>query len=178
MKGNISELAAPGIIFLAFILLPGGLSARERRGADIVITLKSGHPVEGELIAVRPDSLLLRDAAGAAGSVALDDIESLRIPKRSPILKGGLYGFLAGVPLGAMLGHAAAAGEHDLQQVFPIFGGLILGAAGGLIGLAVGASSHRSQEIHLSGESEVYMSAVLAKLNRQARMPDAVFKPR
>ena len=63
--------------FIAVVLtagllgLPAGLSAKQRQGATLVVTKLDGAQVSGELIAVRPDSLLLlsdsRDAVHPPG---------------------------------------------------------------------------------------------------------------
>ncbi len=177
MRTRLLELALVGGIFYSFIM-PGTVSARERRGADIVVTLNSGRQVNGELIAVKPNALLLLGPAGGDEALGLGEIESVRIPRGSRALNGALYGFLGGAVLGAMLGRGLGGGEEDLEQAFPVFGILIVGSAGGLIGGVLGASSRRTQEIYLPGRSETFISGVLAKLNRLARKPDAFFAPR
>ena len=51
-------------LFLIFslMMLSANLYAKERRGAKLIITKKDGQRIEGELIAVKPNSLLLLDA--------------------------------------------------------------------------------------------------------------------
>ncbi len=177
MRTKLLKLAFVGGVLYSLIM-PGTVSAGERRGADIVVTLNSGHQVNGELIAVKPNALLLLGPAGGDEAIGLKEIESVKIPRGSRALNGALYGFLGGAVLGAMVGRGLGGGEEDLEQAFPIFGVLIVGAAGGLIGGVVGASSRRTQEIYLAGKSETFISGALAKLNRLARKPDAFFAPR
>ena len=57
-------------LFLIFslLVLSGSLYAKERQGAKLVITKKNGHQIEGELITVKPNSLLLLDTKGKDGS--------------------------------------------------------------------------------------------------------------
>ena len=53
-------------LFLVFFLLTlsGNLYAKERRGAKLQITKKNGIQIAGELITVKPNSLLLLDTEG------------------------------------------------------------------------------------------------------------------
>ena len=95
MGKNRNRLAGT---FLALLLLalPGAPSAAERRGVELTITLKDGHYLGGELIAVKPDSLLLLNLAGKDESVDLAGIRSIRITKKSKALRGGIGGLFAG----------------------------------------------------------------------------------
>jgi hypothetical protein len=58
--------------------LPTGLAAKVKHGASLVVTRVDGSLAAGELIAVRPDSLLLL-SAGKDRTVDLADIETVRI---------------------------------------------------------------------------------------------------
>jgi len=87
MKKRFYNLAATVLAFL-ILVLPGALSARERRGANLVITLKDGQQIKGELIAVKPDSLLL--LAEKDESIDLLGIKSIRIVRKSKAMLGGL----------------------------------------------------------------------------------------
>jgi hypothetical protein len=161
------KLVATVVIFL-ILLLPGALSARERRGADLVIALKDGHKVTGELIAVKRDSLLLLGLDGKDESVVVADIAIIRIVRRSLAWRGLLYGFVPGALGGAIL---ASQGHNDAGVLKPVLGGLVIGAASGLVGFAAGAGAGLDSEISLAGLPESAVNKVLAKLSRQAREP-------
>ena len=53
-------------LFLIFslMMLSVNLYAKERRGAKLIITKKDGQLIEGELITVKPSSLLLLNTEG------------------------------------------------------------------------------------------------------------------
>ena len=68
-------------LFLVFSLfaLSGSLYAKERRGAELIVTKKNGQLIGGELITVKPNSLLLLDAVGKDVSVDIADIRLLEL---------------------------------------------------------------------------------------------------
>src|SRR5512137_487676 len=96
MTKTFDKSVAMGLAAL-MLVLPGALLARERHGADLVVILKDGRYFEGELVAVKPDSLLLLSSAGKDESVDLAGIRSVRVVKRSRALRGAGYGALAGL---------------------------------------------------------------------------------
>jgi hypothetical protein len=156
---------------LAFLVLVlhGSLFARERRGANLAVTLKDGHKVTGELIAVKPDSLLMLGLDGKDESVIVADIATIRIVRKSKAWRGLLYGFVPGALGGAIWG---AQNTDDMGVLGGIMGGLIVGAATGLVGFAAGAGAGLDSEISLAGLPESAVNKVLARLRRQAREPE------
>jgi len=63
MKRSTERILALALI-ASLLILPPGLSAKGKRGATLVITRTDGPLVTGELIAAKPDSLLLLSTAG------------------------------------------------------------------------------------------------------------------
>jgi hypothetical protein len=167
MKKEFYNLVATGLAFL-ILVLPGSLSARERRGANVIVTLKDGHFSAGELIAVKPDSLLL--LAGKDESVDLIGIRSIRIVRKSKAGLGGVYGFLAGA---LIMGIAVAldpieGGAGDAIGLGIFFGGIPVG----FIGLGVGAIAGTDKTIQFEGKSESEVRQALAYLRKKARIRD------
>ncbi len=74
METRAVKLAAI-VLAVSFAVFPPGLAGKEKRGADIVVTRSGGRTVEGELIIVKPDSILLL-SAGTDVSVPLAEIEA------------------------------------------------------------------------------------------------------
>jgi len=134
------------LLFLIFslLVLSVNLYAKERRGATLIIQRKSdqikkirleGTPwetsvitgISGELIAVKPNSLLLLNAEGKDVSVGIADIKIIKIVKKSNVGKGALTGSLIGGGLGVLVGGALSlelkedVGDTLLAMVF--FGG-------------------------------------------------------
>ena len=167
MKKRFYKLAATVLAFL-ILVLPGALSARERRGANLVITLKDGQQVKGELIAVKPDSLLL--LAGKDESVDLVGIRSIRIVKKD---KGGLgakYGLLAGW-VGTLI--YAKTQKGVVNQAGAALGAwLLFVPAGAVIGVVAGVMAGKDKTIQLEGKSESEVRQALAYLRGKARIRD------
>jgi hypothetical protein len=164
MKNNFAKSAA---IILAFLMLtlPGSLAAREKRGATLIVTLKDGHFAEGELIAVKPDSLLL--LAGRDESVPLAEIRSIRVVRKSKALVGGLCGLAAGVALTAL-----CAADTDLGPFSPLSDlavAMTVIPSGIGLGAGAGALAGKDKVIRLEGMSETEVRTALVYLRRKAR---------
>lgn len=164
-----NKLDRPAAIMMAILtlVLPGSLMARERRGATLIITLKDGHFVEGELIAVRSDSLLL--LAGRDESVPLVEIRSVRVVRKSQALVGGLCGLAAGVVTAAL---------SSKDDPLPPFGtaavGIIFIPSGIGLGAGAGALAGKDKVIRLEGMSDPQVRGALVYLRKKARIPKAI----
>ena len=64
-------------------MLSAILDAGEKRRAKLVILKKDGQQKEGELITVKPNSLLLLDTEGKDVSVSIANIKVIRMVKKS-----------------------------------------------------------------------------------------------
>jgi hypothetical protein len=152
-------------IALLLLSLPAVLSARERRGGKLVITLKDRHYVAGELIAVKPDSLLV--LAGKDESVDLVGIRSIRIIRKSKALLGTGCGYLASLVATTIYAKIIAA-DDDMAGL----SALVFLPAGLGIGLLVGAHAGKDKTIQLEGMSESEVGLALAYLRGKARIRD------
>ena len=71
------------LLIFSAVILSGNLHA-EKKGVDLILKKKNGQQVRGELIAVKKDSLLLLDREqGADVTVMIEDINSIKIEKKS-----------------------------------------------------------------------------------------------
>lgn len=87
------------------------LSAKEKKGADLIIQKTNGIQVRGELIAVKLNSLILRDRESGAGvSVDIRNIRVLKIKKKSKTLLGAGVGLIVG---GAFTYHFMSTREYE-----------------------------------------------------------------
>ncbi len=70
-------------LFLVFslMMLSVNLYAKEKRGAKLIVRKKEGQRIEGELITVKPTSLLLLNTDGKDESVSAEEIRIIRIVK-------------------------------------------------------------------------------------------------
>jgi hypothetical protein len=157
------------VLALLILVLPGALSARERRGANLVITLKNGQHFYGELIAVKPDSLLL--LAGKDESVDLVGIRSIRIVRKSKALLGAGCGLLAGL---VGTGIFAATNKEPAILEGVAVAGVWIGYSFAGLGLGIGAGilAGKDKLIQLEGKSESEVRQALAYLRGKARIRD------
>ncbi|GAG24033.1 unnamed protein product, partial [marine sediment metagenome] len=126
-------------LFLMFSLmaLTTLITAKEKRGANLIIQKTDGQQVKGELITVKENSLLLLSSEGADISVDVRNIKFIKIVKKSKLLKGAGYGFLIlGVP-GAI--YLTAYPGTDSQRWLYALGGASLGLYSAIIGGIIGA---------------------------------------
>jgi len=148
------------------------LDAKESRGARIKITNKDGGRLEGELIAVKPDSLLLLSKDGQDVTADIAGIDSVQIRKKSKVGLGLLIGAAAGVTTGLITGLAVKQKGNFLDDLYIYFSipfcGVVGLAAGGLTGLLLS----QPETIKIGGASETEIAAAREKLRKQARMPD------
>lgn len=161
---------------LLILVLPGALSARERRGANVVITMKDGQYVSGELVAVKPGSLLVLNFHGTDESVELAAIRSIRIDRRSKAQAGAILGTVAGTLISGILAAVTPSVSWDTGHTHMSASGVILiaamgGAAGGLVGLGIGSLAGSDKTIQFEGSVESERKAqALAYLRRNARI--------
>jgi hypothetical protein len=92
-------------VFLIFSLMmfSVNLYAKEKRGAKLLITKKDGGKIEGELIAVKPNSLLLLNTEGKDVPVYIEEIKVIKIVyKKLGVVGGTLVGALGCAGIGAL----------------------------------------------------------------------------
>jgi hypothetical protein len=154
-------------------MLSANLYAKEKRGAKLIITKKNGYQTEGELITVKPNSLLLLDRkSGADVSVDIGDVKVIRIVKKSKVLQGLGIGLLIGGGSGILLGAAESARAEGLEKSSGAVIAL-LGIVGGLlIGGVVGSSAGKDEAIPIEGKPPAFIEFNLEKLRKKARIRD------
>jgi hypothetical protein len=158
---------------------------RKKHGANLIIQKINGQQVSGELITVKPSSLLLLNTEGKDVSVDIEDVRVIKIVRRSKFLKGARPGALIGLTAGVLIGIKASQEETEYNivtlPIMPIieiakasapfvygfvymtFGALI----GGIVGVAVG-----DKTIELEAMSDLEREEALEKLRKKARIRD------
>jgi len=165
-------------LFLVFsiLALSGSLYAKERRGAKLIITKKDGQQIGGELIIVKPNSLLLLDTEGKGVSVDIADIKVIRIVKKSKLWKGAGIGLLIGGGTGALLGYMSGDDPPDFISFTAEDKALIFGVGLGSIGLLIGgvggAFAGTDKTIQIEGMPLGTIKAYLEELRKKARIRD------
>ncbi len=165
-------------LVVSLMMLSVNLYAKERRGAKLIITKKDGRQISGELITVKPNSLLLLDReSGADVSVDIGDIKFIKILKQSKARKGALLGGLIGGLSGALV--VAIAYEEpytDAGVGVGIIYGLIFGAIGGGIGALtggiIGGVAGIDETFRIEQKHPAEIEKILAYLHKKARIRD------
>ena len=177
------KLAVCALIVLG-LGYPPGLAGQERRGADLVVTRLDGIRVSGELIAVKPDSLLLLSPAGLDVTIRLAEIRSARIVKRPPIVLLTAAGFL-------LASGAVGMTTEPLEEWGWAHAGLA-GILGGAAGLVSGLIAGHDRIFHLvvtegpggragaTSEEMTVLSrlALFSRVSREGREAPAERRPR
>ena len=156
-------------LIISLLILPMTLTANERRGADLVIYKTDGDQVRGELIAVKENSLLLKEKnSGADVTAGIGEIRSIKIVKKSKAVLGATIGGA----LGALSAYAAYKAPEP--AIFEMEAPVILGVAaiGILIGGGVGAIAGTDKTIQIEGKSDAEIKKISEDLRKKARVPD------
>lgn len=161
------------ILVLACILvLPLGLTAQERKGANLLIEKLNGEQVRGELITVKESSLLLLSESGADVSVDVKEIKVITIVKKSKSLLGAGLGYAIGVSSMIILSMAATEGEWTLEETLSFPELWIFSLPFALIGGFIGGKVGKSKTIQIEGKSASEIRESLEYLRNKARIPD------
>jgi len=160
-------------LVLSIMMLSVNLYAKERRGAILIITKKNGQQIEGELITVKKDSLLL--FTGVDVSVDISEIKVIRIVKKSKVLQGLGFGLLIGAGSGGLLGFAFGSRDFmggSTALCDAIVTGIFLGSIGLFVGGTIGFASGIDKTILVEGRHPSSIEFILKKLRKKARIRD------
>ena len=163
------KLVTLALVFSVVTLCPL-LDAKERRGAQLKIAQKDGGQREGELIAVKPGSLLLQSASGGDVSVELAAIDTIKIVKRSKIGMAALIGGGVGAAFGVIAGIVSPG--FTSRGVAALEGAGLFGGGGAAVGGLTGLMISQPKTINISGMDENRLRATMEKLRKQSRVPD------
>lgn len=167
-----SALMAAALLSLA--ITPGGLSGRERRGTDIEAMREDGTAVKGELVAVRPTALVVREIrSGSYLFLDISDVTLVSIPKTSRGA-GLLTGLIQGIFTGTITGDVVSPKGASTSRRWPwwIGGGLVGGGLGALLFGMAEIPTGEYESIPFRGRPKAEVDAVLVRLRTLARIPD------
>ena len=167
-------------LFLVFslMMLSVNLYAKERRGAKLIVTKKDGQQIQGELITVKPNSLLLLNTEGKDVSVDIADIKVIKIVKKSKFWKGAGIGLSIAALTGVVAGTIGAIKGDSLDEGLPDpFTGLIAGLLQFglpclLVGGIIGAIAIKDKTIQIEGMTDSEIQETFEKLRKKARIRD------
>ncbi len=165
-------------LFLIFslMMLPTSLYAK-KRGAKLIVTKLDGQQIKGELITVKPNSLLLLDTEGKDVSIDIADIKVIEIVKKL-MEKAGLgagIGALIGITVGTLIvSSSERAEELEMSFGWRLFFGAVFGVlpgilVGGIIGVVAGPGKRTFQ---IEGMTDSEIQETMDKLRKKARIRD------
>jgi len=154
-----------------------GMRKQGGHGATLIITKTDGQLIEGELITVKPNSLLLLNTEGKDVSVDIADIKVIRIKKKSKANLGAGIGGAIGGGIGLYKIVSACKAEDADGSFYSYFllGSLVVPAAaivGAVIGGGIGALVRGDDVIYLTGMTDSEIKEALDKLRKKARIRD------
>ena len=163
-------------LFLVFslIMLSTNLYAKERRGAKLIITKLDGQQVEGELITVKPNSLLLLDTEGKDVSVDIVDIKVIKIVRKSKARIAGMWGSLIGFSIGVAAVSLSSNGGSELftKTSSAIFAGMVYGGFLGSITWLIGAIVGIDKTFQIEEMTDLDIRETLDYFRKKARIRD------
>ena len=170
MKAKRKKFIALFLIF-SLVMLSANLYAKERRGAKLIVTKKDGQRIKGELITVKPNSLLLLNTKGRDVSVKIEEIKEIVLMKRVNALGGAMAGFLIG---GLVGGKIIVTGTTPLDSIdeTALIGILLGGALGSLAGIVIMKELAGKEKIQLEGMTDSEIQETLDYLRKKARIRD------
>jgi hypothetical protein len=178
--GSIGRKFAAGCLILAFSSICPGLAAKEKKGARLEVECRVSsreyrsdqrlsRRLVGELIAVRSDSLLLvEEYSEFAHSIDVRDILRVKVLNKTSPQTSGLYGAVAGLCAGLLLGGLGGADKEDTPGAMLSLGA-IGATAGGLAGFYLGHLA-MGKTFEFAGRPESLVQAMLAQLSSMARV--------
>ncbi len=167
---KIRQFLTLGIVIL--LICPFNLAAK-RKGSQLMIVKEDGQVLEGELLKVKEDSLLIM-TSGSGNGVTIDitEISKLKIKRKAKFGKGALKGLLLGAGIGIVVG---LTNEYDGTGFIKdkgggaIVGGLWYGVLGAGAGGVIGSMTKDYKEIQVKGKTPSQIKEIMRKLNKKAR---------
>lgn len=153
-------------VVIVSLICPGSLWAK-RKGARLVVTRLDGEVVEGRLLKVEENSLLMWVNTERV-TINIKEIDNILIERKKKKRQGALIGLLVGgVACYAITYHKYKYYWYN----FLIIGGATVGGA--LVGLSsgsfFGSSAKRSKTYQIKGKAQYEIKFILRKLKKKAR---------
>jgi len=162
------------LMTISAVLWPLSLQAAEKRGAQLVVFDKAGGSMEGELIAVKDEALLLKSREGRDVTLDINEVKAVRLEKKSKLLWGAGLGSALGGMTGAILFNDIWYEEHgDLSQgQATLRSGLLFGSVGLFLGGMYGMYAGQDKYYPVAQYQPPELKVFLTKLRKQARVRD------
>lgn len=156
------------------LIFPLNVAAQQRQGVTLLVFEKDGGSIQGELIAVKTNSLLLLSSEGRDETINIDQVKEIRVVKKSKWLLGAGIGGAAGALGGALLLNNIWYVEHGdkTKGEAALQSGIVFGSLGLLLGGMTGAFAGQDNIYKVASYQQTEIQVVLKKLAKQARVPE------
>jgi len=177
-------------VLLVFLLMAFSVNllAKERRGAKLTVIKLDGQLIKGELITIKPSSLLLLNTEGKDESIDINCIKVIKIKKSMTLVVAGI-GFLVGGATGILFGPAEEKSasfwtmyymsflwlfisKENAESISGLTNGLVYGAGGALLGGLIGTVVKKEKAIQIEGMTDSELQKTLDNLRKKARIRD------
>ncbi len=170
-KRWVRQLVTLIIVFL--LIYPVNLAA-EKKGIHLMVEKEDGQVIEGELLTVKQDYLLVMTSATGV-TIEVNEIDKIktRVKRKSKVGRGAFKGFLAGGIIGVLVGGmwgSQLKSEGIGFGVGAAAGGVIFGGIYAFVGGVKGALSPKDYKtIRVKGKSPSQIKRIMKKLKKKAR---------
>ncbi len=162
----------PAVLAAMLLAAPPGLFA-EKHGATLRLELLDGRRLQGELLAVKGEALLLLGDSGSEAQAAIGEVAELRIVRGNRVGKGLVAGLVTGFVVGCLYGLPYALGDDEGMGLLIMgMSGSIFGGAGAVVGAGAGLISSSDETVRCRDRDAAWRSALLNRLQRLARFRD------
>ncbi|HLP59748.1 MAG TPA: hypothetical protein VK186_12990 [Candidatus Deferrimicrobium sp.] len=126
-KNSLKQFLA--LLIISTLICPSVLSAQQKRHGDwIIITKQDGRFVEGELLKVNDNEIILMSDSESGNTIPMNEIKKIESKKKGKFLTGAIIGFTAVIVAGFIWG----AHREDSEGIGPVGGALAFGALLGI----------------------------------------------
>jgi hypothetical protein len=173
-QGPSLKVTLAGLL-VAILLFPGiAPAAKKKSGRTLALTLKTGGVVNGELLTVKDDRLVIFDANSLIGQeVRIGDVSHIRVVKKSRFLPGLGLGLLIGGAGGALIGICSGDGPSGwfafTAREKALLGAAGLGSLGVIIGGIAGAIAGIDESLGTGSLPPAALDELLGKLKKYSR---------
>jgi len=171
MRFKIKGFQLLTLVIVFLLIYPGNLAAK-KKGAHLMVEKQDGQVIEGELLSVKQNSLLVMTSASGNGvTIDINEIEKIMVKRKSKFGKGALKGAIifgvAGYGLGGW--YALAIDYEGSYKKYRIRSGLKGAALGALLIGALSEIARDYKTIRVKGKSPSEIKKIMEKLKKKAR---------
>jgi hypothetical protein len=158
------------VLMVVFMLIYPGVSAakRKKHGAWIEVTKMNAQRVEGELLKVKDESLILMSNSETGITIPLNEIKTIKIRKRGKFLTGAAVGVGLSMVAGGIMGAKLKDEGMSFVGGAIVYGG-IMGIPSGLVLGLLSSLTVIQKTYNFENAGPEKLSKILRKLKSKSR---------